>query len=406
MKRIAFIIFMSALGASLLAQDKNFGISFSGFVKNDFIYDTRQNVAVREGHFLLWPMPELPDVNGNDINAKPNLNFLAIQSRLTGKITGPDALGAKTSALMEGAFFGHSDGDVNGFRLRHAYGKMEWENAELLFGQTWHPMFITACFPDVISFNTGAPFQPFSRNPQLRFTYKQGDLNIIATAFTQRDFTSAGGSALLRNSGRPEFNLTLAYRSIGENGSEILAGVSAGYKTLAPRLVTNKNLVANEEVSSTMQEAFIKVKIPALTFKLEAFYGQNAYDIMGISSFALVSADPATDHREYAPLSSMAVWSEIHTNGEKLQFGLFGGYTKNLGAGKEIDNSIKYGTRSDIDFVYRVSPRIIFNAGKLRFAGEVEYTTAAYGTFNNMGEVETAVPVSNTRFLVAAYYFF
>jgi len=195
-------------------------------------------------------LPELPDVNGNDINAKPNLNFLAIQSRLTGKITGPDALGAKTSALMEGAFFGHSDGDVNGFRLRHAYG------------------------------------------------------------------------------------------------------------------------------------------------------------IMGISSFALISADPATDHREYAPLSSMAVWSEIHTNGEKLQFGLFGGYTKNLGAGNEIDNSIKYGTRSDIDFVYRVSPRIIFNAGKLRFAGEVEYTTAAYGTFNNMGEVEMAVPVSNTRFLVAAYYFF
>ncbi len=406
MKRLTSITLLITIALSLCAQEKKYGISFSGFVKNDFIYDTRQNVAIREGHFMLWPKPEMLDINGEDINAKPNLNFLALQSRLTGKITGPDALGAKTSAVIEGAFFGHSDTDVNGFRLRHAYGKMVWENAELLFGQTWNPMFITGCFPDVISFNTGAPFQPFARNPQLRFTYKQGDLNIIATAFTQRDFTSAGGSSLLRNSAKPEFNLTLSYHSVSENGSEILAGVSAGYKTLVPRIATNKNLVANEEVSSTLQEAFFKIKIPALTFKFEAVYGQNTYDLVGISSFALVSADPFTDHREYTPLSSMSVWSEIHSNGKKIQFGLFGGYSKSLGAKIEIDNSVEYGSRSKIDYIYRVSPRVIFNTGKIRFAAEVEYTTAAYGTYNIEGAVENSVPVSNTRFLIAAYYFF
>ncbi len=355
---------------------------------------------------MLWPKPEMLDINGVDINARANLNFLAIQSRLTGKITGPDALGAKTSAVIEGAFFGHSDSDVNGFRLRHAYGKMVWEHAELLFGQTWNPLFITGCFPGVVSFNTGAPFQPFARNPQVKFTYKQGDLNIIATAFTQRDFTSAGGSTLLRNSGKPEFNLTLVYNTKSENGSEILAGVSAGYKTLVPRLVTEANIAAEEMVSSTIQEAFLKIKIPAITFKLEAVYGQNAYDLVGISSFALISADPFTDHREYTPLSSMAVWSEIHTNGKKIQVGLFAGYSKNLGAGMEIDNSMQFGTRSNIDYIYRVSPRIIFNTGKIRFAGEVEYTTAAYGTYNSEGLVDNSIPVSNTRFLIAAYYFF
>ncbi len=406
MKRLISLTILLTICLGLSAQDQKFGISFSGFVKNDFIYDTRQNVAIREGHFMLWPKPELLDINGADINAKANLNFLALQTRLTGKITGPDALGAKTSAVIEGAFFGHSDSDVNGFRLRHAYGKMVWEHAELLFGQTWNPMFIAACFPGVVSFNTGAPFQPFSRNPQLRFTYKMGELNIIATAFTQRDFTSAGGSSLLRNSGKPEFNLTLLYNTKSDNGSEIVAGVSAGYKTLVPRLVTNANIVADEMVSSTLQEAFIKVKIPALTFKLEAVYGQNAYDLVGISSFALVSADPLTDHREYTPLSSMAVWSEIHTNGQKIQVGLFGGYSKNLGAGMEIDNTVQFGTRSNIDYIYRIAPRIIFNTGKIRFAGEVEYTTAAYGTYNSEGMVENSIPVSNTRFLIAAYYFF
>lgn len=406
MKRIICLSLVAGMTFSLIAQEKDFGISFSGFVKNDFIYDTRQNTAIREGHFMLWPMPEVLDKDGVDINARPNLNFLAIQSRLTGNITGPDALGAKTSAVIEGAFFGHTDSDVNGFRLRHAYGKMVWENAELIFGQTWNPLFITGCFPGVISFNTGAPFQPFSRNPQIRLTYKTGGLNIIGTAFTQRDFTSAGGSSLLRNSARPELNLTLSYSSKDENGSEILAGVSAGYKTLVPRLVTTQNLIADERVSSTIQEAFIKIKIPAITFKLEAVSGQNTYDIVGISSFALISADPLTDHREYAPLSSLSVWSEIHTNGDKIQLGLFGGYTKNLGAGREIDNSVQYGTRSEIDFVYRIAPRIIFNTGKIRFAGELEYTTAAWGTYNNEGSVDNSVPVSNMRYLIAAYYFF
>jgi len=36
------------------AQDQpKFGIDFSGFVKTDLIWDSRQTVAIREGHFLL-----------------------------------------------------------------------------------------------------------------------------------------------------------------------------------------------------------------------------------------------------------------------------------------------------------------------------------------------------------------
>jgi len=154
------------------AQDKpSFGISFSGFVKSDIIYDSRQTVALREGHFLLYPAPESLDKNNDDINAKSNFNILSIQTCLTSKITAPDAFGAKTSGQFEGEFFGNTDGDINGFRLRHAFVKLDWTNLSLLVGQTWHPMFITEMFPAVVSFNTGAPFQPFSRNPQIRLTY-------------------------------------------------------------------------------------------------------------------------------------------------------------------------------------------------------------------------------------------
>jgi hypothetical protein len=91
---------------------------------------------------LIYPEDENLDVNSNDINDKSSFNMLSIQSRINGKITGPEVIGAKPSAVLEGEFFGTSDADINGFRLRHSFVKLDWENTSLLVGQTWHPMFI------------------------------------------------------------------------------------------------------------------------------------------------------------------------------------------------------------------------------------------------------------------------
>ncbi len=154
--------------AQVKTEEPKYGINFSGFVKNDFFWDTRESYTIREGHFLLYPKEVSNDAEGNDINDKTSFNFLSIQTRITGKITAPDAFGAKTSALIEADFFGNENAafvDANGFRLRHAYVKLNWEKTELLTGQFWHPFFIPGCFSGVVSFNTGAPMQPFSRNP-------------------------------------------------------------------------------------------------------------------------------------------------------------------------------------------------------------------------------------------------
>ncbi|MDO9137052.1 MAG: hypothetical protein Q7U21_04465, partial [Lutibacter sp.] len=118
-----YILLMLALQSMLISFSQDFGIQWKGFVKADYFFDTRQTVTAREGHFLLYPENELFDKTGKDINAASSLNMLAIQTRLTGMITGPEVLGAKSSGMIEGEFFGHSDGDINGFRLRHAITK-------------------------------------------------------------------------------------------------------------------------------------------------------------------------------------------------------------------------------------------------------------------------------------------
>ena len=165
---------------------KKFGITFKGFVKTDFMFDSRQTVNSREGHFAILPAAE-NFVGGKDLNDQSNVNFLSIQSRLTGVISGPDFFGMKTSGMLEGAFFGNSDASTGEFRLRHAFVQLSNDKIEILMGQYWHPMFVTAVFPGTYSFNTGVPFQPFSRNPQVRITTK-GKVKFIGALFTERDF--------------------------------------------------------------------------------------------------------------------------------------------------------------------------------------------------------------------------
>ena len=53
-----------------------------------------------------------------------------------------------------------------------------------------------------------------------------------------------------------------------------------------------------------------------------------------------------------------------------------------------------------------VSPRLVYNVGKMRFAGEAELTAASYGTPDLFGKVRDARFVRNLRLLLAAYYFF
>jgi hypothetical protein len=93
------------------------------------------------------------------------------------------------------------------------------------------------------------------------------------------------------------------------------------------------------------------------------------------------------------------------TNGPRWQTGLFAGYSKNLGAPDPITGA-SYARGPNIGEIYRLSPRLLYNVGKMRFAGEVELTAASYGTTDALGQVPDAAFVRNVRVLFAAYYFF
>jgi hypothetical protein len=408
MKLLFTVYILCFINISISAQGKSepsntFGINFKGFVKTDVFYDTRQNVTIREGHFLLYPQPELLDTNGADINGSPNLNMLSIQTRLTGLITAPDFLGAKTSGMVEGAFFGHSDGDINGFRLRHAFLKLDWEKTSLLVGQFWHPIFTAEVFPEVVSFNTGVPFEPFSRNPQIRIIQKFNLIELSFTAASQRDFPSTGpsgtSSVYLRNSGIPILNFNFKYKS-GNN----VAGVGVNFLSLQPRLVTEKKYKTNQKINSLSFVGFGKFVFDPLTIKLHGIYGENLTDLTLLGGYAVKNKIAATGEEEYTNLKTISLWSEI-IYGKELAVALFAGYTENLGAPDDIVGAY-YSRGNNIKSVLRVSPRVQYKVGNVQFAAEVEYTSAAYGTPDIKGKVINTKNVQNIRTLISSYLFF
>jgi len=417
-KYIIVVLVLLSTGAAS-AQEKEeskFGIKFSGFVKNDFFWDTRQTVSAREGHFLLWPSPVTLDELGNDINDKASFNFLAIQSRLIGKITGPDAFGAKTSGLIEGDFFAQANDNVNLFRLRHAFVKLNWEHLEVLAGQYWNPLFVTACFPGTVSFNTGTPMQSFARNPQMRVTYKTNGFSILAAALGQRDYSSVGplgaGSQYLRNSAIPDMHMQLHFGTSNESGLNILAGAGAAYKTIVPRLssspVDGVTYTVDEKVGGFTAMAFTKLTTEPITAKLQVRYGENISDLLGISGFAATElSNITTGERSYTPLKSMTFWGEIQTNGNP-QVGIFGGLTSNNGTKESIlSGSPVYGRGTTIRRLYRIAPRIMYNARKVCIAMEVEYTNADYGSnYNEFYIPAETVSAGNLRILTSVYYHF
>jgi hypothetical protein len=410
-----------------------FGISFSGFVKTDILFDSRQIVGLRDSQFLLYPDAEKPDATGKDINAKASYNFLSIQTRLAGTITGPDALGAKTSGYIEGEFFGNTNAAINSFRLRHAWVKLNWKFTELMVGQWWHPMFVPECAPQTVSFNTGAPFVVFSRNPQIKLTQSAGKFKMALTLLSQIDFMSDGpdgaNTKYLRNSVLPESDLQVWYQTKNETkGSEFMIGAGVNYQMLTPRLstiivqksaydtVVNGIVVHHDAVTSTYQtntkstalafNLYSKLKLKYVTIKAGGEYGgnNNAYTMLG--GYVVKSVTDAEKNTvDYANISSFAVWGECHTNTQRWQPGLFVAYARNLGAGEKVAGP--YYTRgSNIDYLYRISPRLVFNVNKLRLAAEIEYTAAGYGKTNEKGFVYNTQEAANLRLLLGVYYFF
>ncbi|HNV52438.1 MAG TPA: hypothetical protein PKM28_06080, partial [Tenuifilaceae bacterium] len=115
---------------------------------------------------------------------------------------------------------------------------------------------------------------------------------------------------------------------------------------------------------------------------------------------------------EYTSLKTLGAWFDLQQGFGKLGLGLFLGYSKLLGADDDYTSltvgTVKYFRNDDMDYFYRISPRISYKEENLTFALEYMLAGAVYGkTWDAKHKVTSSMdPVYNNRITFAAKYDF
>lgn len=412
MKKIV-LMFLGLLPLVGMAQQENaVKVKLSGLVTGEAIYDSRVSVTAREGDVLLYPMNEDLDDNGDDLNDRSELYMTTIHSRLNVGVSGFEAFGAKGTACVQGDFASTSNSTTGLFRLRHAYVKLDWGKDALLLGKYWHPMFVTSCFPDVLAWNAGIPFNVLSRAPQIRYTRDLGDKGyVLFSALSEMDAKSTGpnGSSVeyVQQAGIPEFSGQVKY----DFAKGFTLGATAGYKFLMPFTENALGNKTDELLSCYQMNAWMTLKSDKVVWNLQTVYGQNMYNFVMLGGYGIKNVKANGDY-EYTNIKTSSIWSDVHTTTGKVHYGFFAGYTKNLGADDNLATDTDgdfvglYSRGGDIDYVYQFGPRVELYSGKCMVGAQILYTAAAYGDTQVDGTVSNSEEFGSTRSSIYLRYSF
>lgn len=397
------LVGLMGLMGSLRAQSP-FALEWHGFVNPHYYADSRSVVGGREDMMLFFPKPIVLDSLGRDINDGWQANMLAITARLGLRVKGPDMLGARTSAYVEGDFTGATNATINNLRLRHAYIQMDWLKRygveippslhhTLIVGQYWYPMVIHEIMPMTNPLNMGAPFHCYARQPQVRYEYISHGFNVVAAACWQLDNMSQGllnglpasSTLFARHSLVPELNLQLRYLT-----QHFFFGAAANLKTIQPQVVSVATMLQHTELHSSFSwSVFGKYSGEAVTVKAQALLDNSLYEGCSLGGY-LMLADSSFQDWHFN-----TVWLDVEKNTGHWRPGLFLGYARNLDYGN-ADFVHCFGRGHDLEYLWRIQPRLTYKTlTGLDFTAEAEYTYAGYDK-----------PVGNLRLSLSMVYNF
>ncbi len=398
---LPFLLFSLLNG---FAADPSVGYQLYGFVRNDFYINSRQNFEVLDGLFSIFPKPVDINTNGKDKNAVPNAEMLSVATRLGIDFRGTPIMGAKSTAKIECDFAGISTSYYL-IRIRQAYLKLNWEKTELLVGQTWHPLF-GSVLPTVPSLNTGSPFQPFNRSPQVRAKHMlTNELSVIGSVNYQMQYMSQGplgaSPSYLKNALLPDIFVGLESKS-----KHWISGVGFDTKMLK---------INDARLSSGSAVAYTQYADNQLQIKAKAIYGQNLSDHLMIGGYG-ISNKSTTNNIVYTNFNTLSSWLNL-VYGTKVQTGIFVGFSQNLGTNENLNidaagiiTAYGYGFYADtqqlMDRIYRIAPHITYNLSNFKLGFEYELTSADYGKIQGNGRIENSSAATNHRAMATISYIF
>jgi hypothetical protein len=387
-----------------LEAQEGFHFGFHGFVNPHYYADSRSVVGGREDMMLFYPKPIVRDRLGRDINDGWQANMLAITARINLTIHGPEIWGAQSRAFIEGDFTGATNATINNLRLRHAYLALEWDKHKLLVGQYWYAMVVHEIMPMTNPLNMGAPFHPYARQPQIRYSFfPSPNWELMAVAQWQLDNTSQGllnnvvqnSTLFARHSLLPEMNAQLRYRH-----RNLLLGAASNLKSIQPIVNTAGTASPKKTYQSFSYSFFGSYQFNQVTVKVQTLLNNSLYEGCSLGGYLMYQGVGGGNIVDFRDWHFNTVWLDIERTHGHWRPGIFMGYAKHIMDEGPVlaiyGPATVFGRGYDLSYLWRIQPRLTYTTQKgLSFTGEAEYTYAGYNE-----------PVGNLRLSLSAVYAF
>lgn len=403
MKKYILLLLCLITVSGSFAQTKDFKFKFYGQIRTDLYYNSRANQETVDGLFYMYPKDKVRDEDGNDLNSTPNSNFYTLYSRLGVDVAGPKLGTAKTSAKIEADFRGTGN-SFSVVRLRHAYLNLDWNKSALLLGQTWHPLYGEVA-PQILNLSMGAPFQPFSRAPQIRYRYKNKNFQLTGAAVWQSQYLSQGPAGksqeYIKKSCVPEIYIGADYKKGG-----LLAGAGIEMLSLKPRTESAEGYKVDERITTLSYEAHVKYTNKNWFIGAKSVLGSNLTQASGLGGFGIKSINERTGEQKYTPIRFSSSWLNA-VYGQKWKPGIFVGYAKNLGTSDALESEKLYGTGTNLDQLVTAGAELTYNVPHWKFGLEYTLSSAWYGSLNKSnGKIKDTHAVCNNRIVAVAMFMF
>jgi hypothetical protein len=265
---------------------------------------------------------------------------------------------------------------------------MSWDNRSALFGLEWSPLFTLGVFPQTVATEAGTPFNPFARQPMMKLTLKPGNVRVIGIAAWQFDAFVDGQLTGAPAGTNPQDGIDAQQQSavpglhghVQYESGDWMLGAGAYLRALRP-------LPQGDRFFAGAGTAYVRYRPDGLAVRAKTVYG-SVRDHVGIGGYIYdpAAADAVGAADGFQQLNTWSVWADVEKPGT-ISPGLFAGVVANLGATDELDGpvaAVAHATRGvdpnglSLATVWEVAPRLAFNYSPMRFAMEVQVTTAQY----------------------------
>lgn len=408
-----------------------------GFIRNYFTYDSRECIAGTGDMYFYMPKDEAWNKTTDpalreDLNDVSSFRFLSLTTRVGLNITDYKWRNTEFSGKIEADFYAgisatlstgvkqtHAVTGTAQFRLRQAYVTLGWDSlrmndkdfarVDLTIGQTWHPMAADLC--DVIALNSGAPFGPFNRSPQVRMDARLGKwFTLTAAGLWQMQYNSIGpdgqSAEYMLYAKTPEAYLGLSFHDKGwivRAGADVL---SIRPRHLGEALDANGNTIlgtdgkplqitVKDRITTASPFLYVQYKKGDFSIKAKTIFAEAGEHMNMNGGYGVKAINPDGSYA-YTPTRTSSSWISLVYGGkvgaqedkhpQKLQGILFAGYVENLGTKDPIIDAdgdgkvdLYYPRVKNMNRMWRLTPTLLYTVGKFQLGLEYDITSVNYG---------------------------